>query len=53
MTILDRESATVRISTHSFFDRRRSTVEGQARMGFEVAVEAGHSVVTSLPVEQE
>ena len=52
MKIWDRESATARISTRSFSDHLSNRVVEQVRKVFEVA-EAGHFVVTSLPVERE
>jgi len=52
MKILGRESATARISTHSFSDRLLSKVEEQAQISVEAAGEEHHSVVF-LQVEQK
>jgi hypothetical protein len=52
MRTLGRESAIVQISTRSFSDHLPNKVGEQERRVFEVG-EAGHFVLTSLPVEQE
>jgi len=52
MKIWDRESATARISTHSFSGRLQSRVEEQARMAVEAAGEGPHSVVSLLAAQK-
>ena len=52
MKILGRESATARISTHSFSGRLQSRVEEQARMAVEAAGEGPHSVVSLLAAQK-